>query len=100
MPQTPHAPFRDTAPDALFGALVVLEAAVGVLLRERVASAQGIDRSATLAELRRDVEAGLAARQRTSKFGAGREAIDDAVAETLENLFGPVSAGDAARGRG
>ena len=76
--------YRNGSPDALFGSVLAIEAVLKLVLAE---IGQGGARDA-LELMRLRVEAELAGRQGTTKYGTGAEEIEEGVADSLDAVFG------------
>ena len=88
-PKETGARYRNGSPDALFGSVLAIEAALKLVLAH-MADGDARDR---LELMRRRVEAELARRQDTTKYGTGAEDIEEGVADSLDALFGPRTGG-------
>ena len=83
-------PYRDNSPDGLFGAVMALEAALSVILEDRLAGLPPPEALSVALALRRRAEEAFLAERRVTKYGTGAVIIEDAGRETLEAIFGAV----------
>lgn len=81
--------YRDTAPDALFGAVLALECTLGVLLRAQFKDiALSEEFPQALLSIRVEAEAVFETLRSETKYGTGAEDIRDGAAVSFDAIFG------------